>query len=318
MTRARSAKIRGTWRGRAQNEADRLDAQLTRCGSDAQVRPAVAQQLDLARAAATAGGPVARFWDWLTGVSFDRAWSALHTADELLTDCMPWQDLRSSRSDLIAELEARLKPEDSRLKAYRQALETCAPADLEDLSRVQRADIRAAKHTANTASLVAQGVVRRWRNLLLAVGAAIFAVDLILAILDLAVPDFLPLEDSSGGANQVWEVEIMGAFGGAIAAVFTITRFSGYTDPNGLPLYQALLRIPVAAAVALLGVLLLQSGVIDALKRQPADAILAYSVLFGYAQEPLMRMVDRKAGEVLGPARGKDDPLGHPTATGET
>ncbi len=109
----------------------------------------------------------------------------------------------------------------------------------------------------------------------------------------------------------------MGAFGGAIAAVVAINRFSGFTDPYGLPLYQALVRIPMASATALFGVVLMQSGVLDALKPQSGTKILAYAVLFGYAQEPFLRMVDRQAGKVLDPARGKDDPSKKAQAGGE-
>jgi hypothetical protein len=300
----RSGGASSAWRGRVVNEADRLDALLTVCDPPPEVRAAAAARIAAAREAARTH--LRR--DWFTGVSFDRAWSSLQAAEELLIVYMPARDLKAVTPDLIAELESRLTSEDPRLAKYRKELETCGQPNPEELTPAQRSQIRAARHTANTAAYVAQGVVRRWRNLLLAVGAAIFFVAVLVAILDLAVPDFLPLEDPSGGSNQVWEVELMGALGGAIGAVFAINRFSGYTDPNGLPLYQALLRIPVAAAVALLGVLLLQNNVIDALKPQSADAVLAYAVVFGYAQEPLLRMVDRKAGEVLGPARGRDDP----------
>jgi hypothetical protein len=309
---------RSTWRGRVLNEAERLESQLAACADDAgraAVEPAVRASIERARAAALTRKRQLR--DWFTGVSFDKAWSALQEADELLTQCLPSPELRAATADLLADLEARLTPGDTRLQKYREELETCGKSSDADLTPGELATIRAARHTANTAAYVAQGVVRRWRNLLFAVGAAVLAVAVALAIIAAAVHDFLPLEDGHGGANQVWQIELMGAFGGAIGAVLAVNRFSGYTDPNGLPLYQALLRIPMAAAVSLLGVILLQSKVLDALQPQQADIVLAYAVLFGYAQEPLLRTIDRKAGEVLGPARGKDDPLGKQTATGE-
>src|SRR4051794_37309180 len=275
-----SQHARSTWRGRVLNEADRIEPLLEGSTAPPEVRDAVTAKLAAAREAAATRKH--RWRDWVTGVSFDRAWSSLQSAEELLIDYIPDRDLKASLPDLISELEARLTREDSRLDKYRKELVTCGQPDPEHLTPPQRAQIKAARHTANTAAYVAQGVVRRWRNLLFAVGLAVFVVALVVAVLDLTVPDFLPLEDRVGGANQVWEVELMGALGGAIGAVLAINRFSGFTDPNGLPLYQALLRIPVAAAVALLGVLLLQNGVIDALKPQSADAVLAYAVVFGY------------------------------------
>jgi hypothetical protein len=75
-----------------------------------------------------------------------------------------------------------------------------------------------------------------------------------------------------------------------------------------MPVYQALLRIPSAAATSLVGILLLQSKALGALAPVGGLEIYAYAVLFGYAQEPLLRAVDRQAGNVLDPARSKDDP----------
>ena len=305
---------RGTWRGRVLNEANRLQAQLKTCNANAPVVDAIQDCIDNAREAALTRKR--RWRDWFTGVSFEKAWSALHAADELMTGCTSPYGLRASVADLLAELEARLSPDDSRLRTYRKTLETCAKGKDEKLSPAEEAHLRAARHTVNTAAYVSQGVVRRWRNLLLAVGAAVFVAAVVLAVAN-AIADFLPLADEKGSAAEAWQIELIGAFGGAIGAVLAVNRFSGYTDPNGLPLYQALLRIPMAMAISLLGVVLMQSGILDALKPQPSEVVLAYAVLFGYAQEPLLRMIDRKAGEVLGPARGKDDPVTHAAAPAE-
>lgn len=301
---------RSTWRARVLNEAQRLEDDLAALPPDVPDVKAAAVNIARARAAAAPdGGWWTRIRDWRSGGAFETAWSSLHAAGELLTMHRTADELRAAIPDLLAELETILKPSDSRLARYRATLDAIAKS--RDLTPDHRAQIRAARRTANTAAYVAQGVVRRWRNLLLAVAVSLFVVVVALAIVDAAVSDFLPLEGPGGGDGTVdaWKIELLGAFGGAVAAVLAINRFSGYTDPHGLPLYQAILRIPMAAATSVLGIVLLQNEVIDALKPQPDDAALAYAVLFGYAQEPLLRMVDRKAGEVLGPSRGKDDPI---------
>lgn len=64
--------------------------------------------------------------------------------------------------------------------------------------------------------------------------------------------------------------------------------------------------------IALLGVLLIQNDVLSAFTPQTASGLIAYAALFGCAQEPLMRAVDRRAGEVLGEARTKNDPTRAP------
>ena len=305
---------RGTWRARVLNEARRLENDLVSVPPEAAAP--IRKNIECARAVVTHAGPLDRLRDWLSGAAFETAWASLHAADELLTLVQPPEDIRAGITDIVAELDASLKPNDRRLARYRMELGLLA-AGREELPPEGRAQVRAARRTANTAKYVSQGVVRRWRNLLLGVGTAVFVVLVVLAAVDLLAPGFHPLGGATGPAGdstQVWEVELMGAFGGAIAAVLAISRFSGNTDPNGLPLYQALLRIPMAAAAAVFGVLLMQSGVVAALESQPPNAVLAYAIFFGYAQEPLLRMIDRRAGEVLEPARGKDDPGTHPSS----
>jgi hypothetical protein len=308
-------RARATWRARVLNEAQRLEDECHAVLAEGAKRDAIQYHIDHARVMATSDRWIGRFRDWLSGAAFETAWASLHQAEELLTAHELAAELRATTTDLVAELQAGLKPDDLRLAKYRSNLEALAEPSDKDLNDDQRAQIRAARRAANTAVFISQGVVRRWRNLLLLVGVSVAVVVVGLAVVDAFVPEFLTLKGEAASARagsiEVWEVEAMGAFGGAIAAVLAINRFSGYTDPHGLPLYQALLRIPMAAAVSVVGIVLLQSGIIDGLEPQPPDKLAAYAVLFGYAQEPLLRMIDRRAGEVLGPARGKDDPVKH-------
>jgi hypothetical protein len=168
-------------------------------------------------------------------------------------------------------------------------------------------------HAANVASDTAHAAVRKWRNVLLLAGAAVGALSIALAVVHAIAPSFLSLLPASGPAMQgdavePWEVELVGTVGGGIAAVLALTRFSGFTDPSGLPTIQALVRIPMSAMTSLFGVVFMQTSTLDALKPQThPTTILAFSFLFGYAQEPLLRAIDRQAGKVLDPARTKDE-----------
>jgi hypothetical protein len=139
----------------------------------------------------------------------------------------------------------------------------------------------------------------------------------VVAIVHAFVPAFLSLTPTTtptgtvkqvGDAVEPWQVELIGSLGGALAAVLALNRFSGFTDPSGLPVTQALLRIPTAAVTGLVGVVMMQTSTLDVLKAQNGTTVLAYAFLFGYAQEPLLRMIDRQAGRVLDPARAKDEP----------
>lgn len=93
---------------------------------------------------------------------------------------------------------------------------------------------------------------------------------------------------------------------------YQLARSSALASPYDLPLVQALLRIPSGSLIALLGVLLVQNNVLGAFTPQSAAGLIAYAAFFGYAQEPLLRAVDRRADEVLGAARTKNDPARAP------
>lgn len=98
------------------------------------------------------------------------------------------------------------------------------------------------------------------------------------------------------------------ALGGTVGAVLALARFSALASPYDLPLVQALLRISTGALVALLGMLLTQNNVLGMFIPHTAPGLIGYAALFGYAQEPLMRAVDRRAGTVLSEPRTKNDP----------
>jgi hypothetical protein len=150
-----------------------------------------------------------------------------------------------------------------------------------------------------------------YRNLLLMLGVGLAIVLGALAVFHALVPSFLSFAESpADDAPEVWSIEVAGFFGGSIAAVLALSRLEGVTGPYSLSGYQALLRVPMSGAVALFGMLLLQSNALGALKPVHGLEVYAYAIFFGYAQEPLLRMIDKRAESVLESARTKDDPAG--------
>ena len=167
------------------------------------------------------------------------------------------------------------------------------------------------KRTADAAADTAYGNVRTYRNLLLALGVGLTILLGVMAVLHAFVPSFLSFkEPAKTDAPEVWAIEIAGFFGGSIAAVLALSRLEGFTGPYNLSGYQAMLRLPMSGAVALLGIVLLQSEIFTALKPVHGLDLYAYAIFFGYAQEPLLRMVDKQAATVLESARSKNDPAG--------
>src|SRR5207248_10681978 len=138
--------------------------------------------------------------------------------------------------------------------------------------------------------------VRRWRNLLLVGGFVLAILSTVLTTVHVAVPNFFSLApkgiSQKSDAIEPWQVVLLGSLGGALAAVLALNRFSGFTDPAGLPVVQALLRVPAAAVTSLIGALLMQTATLELLNPQPAATVLAYAFFFAYAQAPLLRPID--------------------------
>jgi hypothetical protein len=157
---------------------------------------------------------------------------------------------------------------------------------------------------SNEASDEAHGRIRSFRNVLLLTGAAL-ALALIVVAFVPAGSGFLPLcsSQSRGGCPSIWQIELVGALGGLLAAVAALREHEGYRGPYGLPLTQSLLKIPSGALTGLLGAIWLQSGVLGAISPQSGARLFAYVAVFGFAQEAFTTFVDSQAGRVLGAAK---------------
>jgi hypothetical protein len=259
--------------------------------------------------------------DWYSGAAIERAWSSLHRASEALLMIQSPFSLPSEFVEIEAAFKANVNPTDPRRESLARSLDEIRKLLLVqqppgEATLVERAKLRAARRSANVASDTAHASVRSWRNILLLAGFTLGVIAIAVAVVHAFVPGFLSLAPTRiaqrGDAVEPWAVELVGSAGGALAAVLALNRFAGFTDPSGLPTTQALVRIPTAAVTSLLGVVLMQTHVLDVLQPQNGTAVLAYAFVFGYAQEPLLRMVDRQAGKVLDPARGKDEPTKRP------
>jgi hypothetical protein len=223
--------------------------------------------------------------------------------------------------DIDTALRSNLKEDDTRLKPATARLTELAkfkPAELDDAAREE---LRHYQQTANYAGDEAHANVRAQRNLLIAVGLSVSLGLLLFAVLHAVAPGFIDLTGPApakgarhADAIEVWEAEGVGALGGLIAAVFTISRLGGFAGPYRLPVYQALIRVPAGAAVALAAVLLLQSDQIKALGAQTGLGVLVVALLFGYAPDVLLRFMDQKTTAILGQAQSKDNPARAPLA----
>jgi len=105
---------------------------------------------------------------------------------------------------------------------------------------------------------------------------------------------------------DVFTVEALGLVAAALASAVALRGIRGSSEPFGLPLALAALKLPSGALTAVLGLLLMRGGFVPGLSALDSSAqILAWAVVFGYAQQIFTRMVDQQAHQILDNIRSK-------------
>jgi hypothetical protein len=104
-------------------------------------------------------------------------------------------------------------------------------------------------------------------------------------------------------------IEFVGFIAAALAAGFAIRNVRGGSDPYSIPLALAFLKLPTGALTALLGLVLIRAGLVPGIDSLDSSAeIIAWALVFGYAQQLFTGVVDRQAQSVL----EESGPSSHP------
>jgi hypothetical protein len=102
-------------------------------------------------------------------------------------------------------------------------------------------------------------------------------------------------------------VELIGLTAAAVAAAAAIRSIRGSSERNGLPVALAALKLPTGAITAFLGLLLIRGQFVPGLTALDTPAqILAWALVFGFAQQLFTRLVDQQGQNVLDSVRGAD------------
>ena len=95
-------------------------------------------------------------------------------------------------------------------------------------------------------------------------------------------------------------VALMGLLGGALSVAFTVQRLRGTSAPYDIPLALTINKLPSGVLTGLVGLVLIQGDFIPGLSELDNQGqILAYAILFGFAQHLATRFIDQKAEEVI-------------------
>ncbi|HET8659966.1 MAG TPA: hypothetical protein VFM55_13330 [Micromonosporaceae bacterium] len=92
----------------------------------------------------------------------------------------------------------------------------------------------------------------------------------------------------------------IGAIGASLAALLAVRNLRGSSTPYSIPVALAMLKVPAGALTAVVGMLLLGGEFAPGLSNLDSQRqILAYALVFGYAQQALTGFVDNRAQSIL-------------------
>ena len=284
-----------------------------------------------ARSAATRRDPVpGRLANWWRGTLIEAAYQNLHAAEALIVNLYDKDEVAAEIPEAVARVNAGLSRDDERVVA---ALELQhALTDGRPLART-RAQLQKAIDVGHAAADQTHTRLRGFRNTVLVSAALITLLVVSFVWYVYAHPSDVPLcftppheeglpaswvcptteltpVPEGGGPNSpgdVIVVALLGLLGGAFSAAVAIKNLTGTSTPYDVPVALAGLKLPLGALTAIGGLIAIQGDFIPGLSELDSQAqVLAYSLVFGYAQQLFTGLIDRRAETLLSSAPGKD------------
>jgi hypothetical protein len=294
------------WRMLVSTKLESLQADIDCTGS---VPPCVPGAMEIA-GNATKG----RSWPsyWYSGANIERAWRAIHVAEIWLLSTRP--DLGSRMPAIRAKVASKLTADDQRCTSL--APKNFDALDAEGKQAAVREALRATYQTSDDAEVA----VRSLRNRIMLFGLLLLALNVVIGWFAALHPHLLALcgpeskiatcasrpgQDPSGG-DVLW-LQLFGMLGAAIAVVILLQRTKPSVVVYSVAPYQAAVKVLMGAVFALIGVLVLGTGVlVSTITTRPA--LLLFAVVLGYSQEFGTRILDRYADRVVQTAQPTANP----------
>jgi hypothetical protein len=121
---------------------------------------------------------------------------------------------------------------------------------------------------------------------------------------------------ATASPSDVPLVALLGLAAAVLSAALSLRKLQGTTLPYSLPVALAVFKLPAGALTAVIGLLLMRGEFVPGLSALDSPAqILAWAVLFGYAQQLFTQFVDQRAQGLLDEVSKQDTPA---TVSNET
>ena len=261
-------------------------------------------------------GPFGRWW---RGTLVESAFQNLHAARAQMVDVYADEEIAAEIPAALARSQQSLHADDPR-RLMSEALMHLA-ADQ------QRAFLRRAIEDSYDAMDRQHERLRSFRNIILMAALCIAVLVGLTILIVRANPSYIPLcfaADGQGAEGRLLNcptgsdvtgyrgsdivvVGLLGLLGGALAAAVSIRNLRGTSTPYDVPVALALLKVPLGAFTAILGLVALQGSFVPGLSALDSQQqILAYALVLGYAQQVFTYSLDRKAQTLLDGLPAKD------------
>jgi hypothetical protein len=276
--------------------------------------------LDKARNAAYRRAPLpTRSSNWWRGTLIETADRHLHAAEVQLVDLYDLYELQATIRPTVVRANAILYRGDSGHLTVEEFLQY-SPEQLRPRLRDLMRETFAALDSQ-------QAQLRSFSKIVLGAALSITALVLLTVSVVSRSPDVLPFcfpnevvdarfgpavttseglncPTGSGAARpnggDVLLVALVGLLGGALAAVVSIRSLKLSTTPYDVPVALAMLKIPLGAFTAILGLVAIRGELVPGLSSLDSQGqILAYALVLGYAQQLLTRLLDQQAHTLL-------------------
>ena len=263
-----------------------------------------------------------RLGNWWRGTLIEAAYQNMHAAEAEMVGLYDAADIDAEVPEAIARVEAGLNRDDPR----RRAVHNLPGATSQEH---KRAGLRKAIETGYAAADRQHTRVRSFRNVVLVTAALLTFFVVVFCIVAGLRPEAVPLCFAPGAelacpaggegasALDVVVVSLLGALGGALAAAVSIRNLRGTSTPYDMPVALCLLKVPAGAMTALGALIAIRGEFVPGLSAlDTQEQVLAYALVFGYAQQLLTRLIDDRASSVLDSIPSSDASVSRPQLDG--
>ncbi|MGW0765647.1 hypothetical protein [Streptomyces sp. NPDC002676] len=273
-------------------------------------------------------------WRRMTGASADRALANAHEAEVALLRIAPNEELFNKGVYVLSHARLHLNKEDTCLQRLEAAMRDprligADPAYLNNFRELAAITL----HAAYQAEEAQRARVRSFIHIVLVASLALCFLAVGLGLWASLAPDvaarfcspqtkargqICPLGRDAHGvpkASGVYFLEFLGVCGAAVGGAVSLRNVRGTSGPYHVASGLVVLRLPIGALIAAIGILLVSAQFIPGLTSLDTPTqIGGWAFAFGLLQESVTRAVDRQGRTLLDAVKGPGSPTADPAS----